>query len=336
MKAIVCTGYGPPEVLKLKQVNKPSPRNNEALIKVYASSVTTGDCRIRSFTFARWFWLPGRIMFGFTKPRREIPGWELSGVIESVGKDVKLFKKGDTVFGYNKGVSFGGTNAEYKCLSEDRLVAFDLAKTSYEEAAVISIGGLTALHFLRKAGTRKGQKVLIYGASGSVGTYAVQLAKFYGAEVTGVCSSRNLELVKSLGADHTIDYTREDFTMNGQTYDIIFDTVSKTSFSHCKKSLKPKGYYLTVDWPFLQALWTFITSSKRIIIGMAPDNTEDLVLLKELIEAEKIKAVIDRSYPLEQAVEAYRYVDTGHKKGNLVLTVASDSNQIIIPPGKHG
>ena len=181
MKAIVCTKYGLPEVLKLKEIRKPNPKNNEALIKVYASTVTTGDCRIRSFTFAKWFWLPGRIIFGFTKPRREIPGWELSGEIESVGKDVTLFKKGDKVFVYNKGISFGGTNAEYKCLSEDRLVAINLAKLSYEEAAVIPIGGLTALHFLRKANIQRGQKVLIYGASGSVGTYAVQLAQYFEA-----------------------------------------------------------------------------------------------------------------------------------------------------------
>jgi NADPH:quinone reductase-like Zn-dependent oxidoreductase len=321
MRAIVCTKYGPPEVLKLKEVNKPRPKNNDALIKVYASTVTTGDCRIRSFTFAKWFWLPGRIMFGFTKPRKEIPGWELSGEIESTGKNVKLFKKGDKVFGYNKGVSFGGTNAEYKCLSKDRLVKLDLAKISYEEAAVIPIGGLTALHFLRKADTRSGQKALIYGASGSVGTYAVQLAKYFGAEVTGVCSSKNFELVKSLGADNLIDYTKEDFTKQDQTYDIIFDTVSKTSFSHCKTSLKYKGIYLTVDWPLFQTIWTSLTSDKKIIMGMAPDKIEDLIYLKELVEMKKLKPVIDKSYPLEQAVEAYRYVDEGHKRGNVVITI---------------
>ena len=321
MRAIVCTKYGPPEVLKLKEVNKPRPKNNDALIKVYASTVTTGDCRIRSFTFAKWFWLPGRIMFGFTKPRKEIPGWELSGEIESTGKNVKLFKKGDKVFGYNKGVSFGGTNAEYKCLSKDRLVKLDLAKISYEEAAVIPIGGLTALHFLRKADTLSGQKVLIYGASGSVGTYAVQLAKYFGAEVTGVCSSKNFELVKSLGADNLIDYTKEDFTNQDQTYDIIFDTVSKTSFSHCKTSLKNKGIYLTVDWPLFQTIWTSLTSDKKIIMGMAPDKIEDLIYLKELVEMKKLKPVIDKSYPLEQAVEAYRYVDEGHKRGNVVITI---------------
>lgn len=325
MKAIVCTKYGPPEVLKLKEVNKPIPKSNEALIKVYASSVTTGDCRIRRFDFAKWFWLLGRIIFGFTKPRSNIPGWELSGKIESIGKDVKRFKKGDKVFGYNKGISFGSTNAEYKCLSEDRLVSINLDKMSYEEAAVLPIGGLTALHFLRKANIKNEQKVLIYGASGSVGTYAVQLAKYFGANVTGVCSLKNFELIKSLGADNVIDYSKEDFTKSGQTYDIIFDTVSKISFSYCKSSLKQKGIYLTVDWPFLQALWTSLISNKKIILGMAPDKTEDLIYLKNLVENKKIKPVIDKSYPLEQAVEAYRYVDKGHKKGNLVITVFSDN-----------
>ncbi|MEN8194291.1 MAG: NAD(P)-dependent alcohol dehydrogenase [Bacteroidota bacterium] len=321
MKAIVCSKYGSPEVLKLKEVIKPKPKNNEALIKVYASTVNTGDCRIIRFDFAKWFWLPGRIIFGLTKPRKNIPGWELSGEIESVGKDVKQFKKGDKVFGYNKGISFGSTNAEYKCLSEDRLVSIDLTKMSYEEAAALPIGGLTALHFLRKANTMTEHKVLIYGASGSVGTYAVQLAKYFGAEVTGVCSSKNFKMVRSLGADKVIDYSKEDFTKNGQTYDIIFDTVSKISFSYCKSSLKQKGIYLTVDWPFLQVLWTSMTSNKKIIMGMAPDKIEDLKYLKDLVEKKEIKPVIDKTYPLEQAVEAYRYVDKGHKKGNVVITI---------------
>jgi NADPH:quinone reductase-like Zn-dependent oxidoreductase len=320
MKAIVCTRYGPPEVLKLREVKKPVPKNNEALIKVYASSVTAGDCRIRSFTWPKWFWLPGRLMFGFTKPRKQIPGWELSGEIESVGKNVRSFKKGDKVFGFNKGMSFGGTNAEYKCLDEGRLVRLYLTKMSYEEAAVLPIGGLTALHFLRKADTRSGQKVLIYGASGSVGTYAVQLAKHFGAVVTGVCSSKNFKLVKSLGADYLVDYTREDFTKQGKIYDIIFDTVGKISFSHCKASLRDNGIYTTVDWPILQTIWTSLTGNKKIIMGMAPDKTEDLIYLKELVETKKLLPVIDKFFPMEQAVEAYRYVDTGHKRGNVVIT----------------
>ncbi|UCE91329.1 MAG: NAD(P)-dependent alcohol dehydrogenase [Methanobacteriota archaeon] len=321
MKAIVCTKYGPPDVLQLKEVDKPSPKPNEVLIKIHTSTVTTGDCRIRSFTFASWFWLPGRIMFGITKPRKEIPGWELSGEIESTGKNVTQFKKGDKVFGYSKGVSFGGTNAEYKCLSQDRIVTIDLSRISYEDAAVLPVGGLTALYLLRKANVEVGQKVLIYGASGSVGTYAVQLSKYYGAEVTGVCSSRNFELVKSLGADTVIDYTKEDFTKNGLTYDVIFDAVSKISFHRCKDSLQKNGAYLTVDWPFLQRVWTSITSEKRILFGMSTDSNEDLIFLKELVEKGKLKPVIDRSYPLEEAVEAYRYVDQGHKKGNVIITV---------------
>lgn len=319
MKAIICTKYGSPEVLQIKDVEKPVPKDNEVLIKIHASTVTTGDCRILSFTFASWFWLPGRIMFGFTKPRKEIPGWELSGEIEAVGKNVTLFKNGDKVLGYTKGVGFGGTNAEYKCLPEDRLVAIDLSDISYEKAAVIPIGGLTALYFIRKANVGREQKVLIYGASGSVGTYAVQLAKYYGADVSGVCSTSNFELVKYLGADKVIDYAKEDFTKNGQVYDIIFDAVGRTSFFHCKDSLKNRGTYITVDWPFFQALWAFFTGKKKIIFGMAPDKIEDLIFLKELVETGKLKPVIDRTYSLEEAVEAYSYVNKGHKKGNVVI-----------------
>jgi NADPH:quinone reductase-like Zn-dependent oxidoreductase len=260
-------------------------------------------------------------MFGITKPRRKTPGWELAGEIESLGKKVTRFKKGDKVFGYTKGVSFGGTNAEYKCLSEDRIVAIDISKISYEDAAVLPVGGLTALYLLRKANVKSGQKVLLYGASGSVCTYAVQMAKYYGALVTGVCSSRNFELVRSLGADLVIDYAKEDFTKNGEKYDVIFDAVSKISFSQCKNSLQNNGAYVTVDWPFLQKLWTSITSKKRIIFGMSTNTNEDLILLRKLVERGKIKPIIDRSYPLEEAVEAYRYVDKGHKKGNVIITV---------------
>jgi len=321
MKAIVCTKYGPPDVLQLKEVAKPVPKDNEVLVKVYATTVTAGDVRIRSFTYAPWFWLPGRIMFGIRKPRKSIPGDELAGVIESVGKDVKLFKKGDQVFGINCSFGFGGGNAEYKCLPEERGLAVKPANMTYEEAAAVPFGGLTALHFLRKGNIQSGQKVLIYGASGSVGTYAVQLAKYYGAEVTGVCSTTNLEMVKSLGADNVIDYTKEDFTKSGQTYDAIYDAVMKTSFSRCKSSLKQRGVYLTVDWPLLQALWASMTSSKKVIFGLGSTKTEDLVFLKELIEAGKIMPVIDRRYPLEHTAEAHQYVEKGHKKGNVVITV---------------
>ena len=325
MKAIVCTKYGPPEVLQLKEVEKPDPKDNEVLIRIHAATVTSGDVRIRSFTFPLWFWLPLRIMYGLRKPREKLPGNELAGEIELIGKDVKLYKKGDQVFGVTSGLLSGGTNAEYKCLSEEGLLAIKPANITYEEAAAVPIGGGSAFHFLRKGDIQNGQKVLIYGASGSVGTFAVQLAKYFGAEVTGVCSTTNLKLVKSLGADKVIDYTKEDFTKNGETYDIIFDTVIKTSFSRCKSSLKQRGVYLTLDWPLLQILWTSMTSSKKLIWGFPPERVEDANFLKELIEAGKIKPVIDRRYPLEQTAEAHRYVEKGHKKGNVVITIENNN-----------
>jgi NADPH:quinone reductase-like Zn-dependent oxidoreductase len=327
MKAIVCTKYGPPEVLQLQEVEKPTPKDNEVLIRIHATTVRSGDCRIRSSTHPLWYWLPARIMFGIRKPRINIPGDELAGEIESVGKDVTRFRNGDQVFGNIWVISFGGANAEYRCLPE-AWVEIKPSNMTYEQAASVPVGGLTALHFLKKGDIQSGQKVLINGASGSVGTFAVQLARYFGAEVTGVCSTTNIEMVKSLGADRVIDYTKEDFTKNGRTYDIIFDAVSKTSFSRCKSSLKQRGVYLTVDWPLLQALWTSMTgrlpgrqTGKKLIFGVASQNPEDLIFLKDLIEAGEIKAVIDRTYPLEQTAEAHRYVDKGHKKGNVVITV---------------
>ena len=319
MKAIVCTKYGPPEVLELKEIEKPIPKDDEVLIKVYTTTVTVGDVRTRSFTWAPWFWLPGRIMYGFSKPRRKIPGNELSGEIETVGKEVSRFKKGDQVFGIVWDVRFGGTSVEYICLSENE-VALKPTNMTFEEAAAVPIGGMTALVLLRKGKIQSGQKVLILGASGSVGTFATQFARYFGAKVTGVCSTKNLELVKSLGAQTVIDYTKDDFTKNSQTYDIIFDAVIKTSYSRCKNSLTPEGTFITVDWPLLQVLWTSLFGRRKVVIGIAK-RIEDLVFMKELIEAGKIKAVIDRTYPLEQIVEAHRYVDLGHKKGNVVITV---------------
>ena len=326
MKAIVCTKYGPPDVLQLKEVEKPTPKDNEILVKIKATTVTAGDIRVRSFTVPISFWLPARITLGFRHPKKAILGMELAGEVESVGKDVKLFKKGDQVFAASQ-AGFGAY-AEYKCLPEDGPVSIKPYNITYQEAAAIPIGARTALYYLRKANIKSGQKVLVYGASGSVGTYAVQIAKFFGANVTGVCSTTNLELVKSLGADQVIDYTAEDFSTKGETYDVIFEAVNKSSFSGCMKSLKEDGTYLntTIPLPGIQMLWTKLISGKKLFLSQnSPENSEALNFLKELVESGKLKVVIDRSYEFEEIVEAHKYVEKGHKKGNVIITMEHNS-----------
>jgi len=327
MKAIVYEKYGSPDVLQLQEVNKPAPKDNEVLIKIHATTVTVADFRSRSFTVPPAFWLPARLTLGLTKPKKRILGVELAGEIESVGKVVKRFKKGDQVFAATL-ISYGAY-AEYRCLPEDAAIAIKPSNLAYEQAAALPIGARTAIHFLRKANVQPGQKVLVYGASGSVGTYAVQLARYFGAEVTGVCSTSNVELVKSLGADQVIDYTAEDFSKNGETYDVIFEAVDKSSFSACMRALKKDGIYLNVTAPLpgFQMLWTKMTTDKKLMLGEnPPESAEDLILLKELVESGRLKPVIDRCYPLEQIVEAHRYVDKGHKKGNVVITVWHKDN----------
>ena len=331
MKAVVYTEYGPPDVLQLKEVEKPTPKDNEILIKIYATSVNFGDLIARNFkkisprefTMPMPLWLPTRMYFGFTKPKIKILGAELAGEVETAGKDVKRFRKGDQVFGY-PGQAMGAY-AEYRCMPEDGYVAIKPANMTYAEAAVVPYGALTALSLLRKANIQPGQKVLINGASGGIGSAAVQIAKsHFGAEVTGVCGTPRLEFVKSLGADKVIDYIKEDFTQNGETYDLIFDVLGKSSFTRCKNSLKPDGRYLLASFKMkqlLQMLWTSLTADRKVICALSTAKPEDLTFIKELVEAGKLKSIIDRQFPLEQTAEAHRYVETGHKKGHVVITV---------------
>jgi len=327
MKAVICTKWGPPDVLQLQEVDKPTPKDNEVLIKVYATTVIAGDCELRRLQFPFLLRVIMRIGFGFRGPRKKILGQELAGEIESVGKDVTRFKAGDQVFA-STGFGFGAY-AQYKCLREEGgtgvVVALKPANMTYEEAAAIPFGGLIALHFLKQANIQNGQKVLINGAGGSIGTAAIQLAKYYGSEVTGVDSTGKLDMLNSIGADHVIDYTFEDFTESGATYDVIFDVIGKSSFSACKSSLTEEGFYLSANPPMKQMLRpsrTPKTSGKKAIIGGDVSyKTEDLNFLKELAEAGYIKPVIDRRYPLEKTAEAHAYVDTGQKAGNVVITI---------------
>jgi NADPH:quinone reductase-like Zn-dependent oxidoreductase len=306
MQAIVCSRYGPPEVLQLQKVEKPTPKDHEVLVKVHATTVSSGDCRMRSLNLQGVPFLQrilARLVLGLTKPRKPIQGLWLAGEIEHVGKSVQRFKKGDQVYARTPDLHFGAY-AEYACLPENSFMALKPSNLTYEETIAVPFGGFTALYFLEKSKLQSGQKILIHGASGAVGTSAVQLAKYCGAEVTGVCSTTNLEWVKSLGADKVIDYLKEDFTKNLELFDVIFDAVGKLTYSKSKNVLKPNGKYISV-----------ITS------GHVKSRTEDQLFLNGLVEAGKIKPVIDRIYPLEQMVDAQRYVEQGHKKGNVVITV---------------
>jgi NADPH:quinone reductase-like Zn-dependent oxidoreductase len=311
-----------PDVLEVSEVAKPVPKDNEVLIKVRATTVTSGDWRARSLSMPAGFGLIARLVFGISKPRQPILGSELAGVVESTGKDVTKFKTGDEVFAFSDARM--GAHAEYKTMPEDGAVALKPANLTFEEAAALSFGGTTALIFLRRGKIQKGEKVLVNGASGAVGTAVVQLAKHFGADVTGVCSTANLELVTSIGADKVIDYTREDFTKNGETYDIIVDTAGTAPFSRCKGSLKEGGRLLKVLGTLpdlLQAPLASLTGSKRVIAGPVWGSAEDLRFLAELAEAGEYKPVIDRSYPFEQMADAHCRVDAGHKRGNVVVTL---------------
>ncbi len=322
MKAIVCTRYGPPEVLQLMDVEKPAPKDDEVLIRVRAATVMAGDCELRGLAVPFLWQFVLRMGFGFRAPRKKILGQDLAGEIEWVGRDVRRFKEGDEVFA-NTGLRLGAY-AEYVCLPEDGLLAMKPANMTYEEAAAVPSGALYVLPLLKKTNIQSGQKVLIIGAAGTMGTLAVQLAESFGAEVTGVDSTRKLNMLRTIGADRVIDYTKEDYTNSGEKYDIIFDVTGKSSFSGCMRSLKENGVYMMGNLGmlrFIRGRWASMTGNKKVIAGFTSYRTEDLIFLKELIEAGKIRSIIDRRYTLEQTAEAHRYVDTGQKTGNVVITV---------------
>lgn len=330
MKAVVYREYGPPGVLRLTEVEKPAPEDGEVRVRVRATSVNYGDMTARNFrsispgefNMPFLFWILGRVAFGVRKPRTSILGSEFAGEVESVGQGVTRFKEGDAVFGY-RGQAMGAY-AEYLCMPEDGEIAVKPSNMSFEEAAVVPYGAITALNLLRKGDVRSGQKVLVNGASGSIGSAAVQLLKHDGAEVTGVCSTPRLQLVKSLGANEVIDYTKEDFTERGETYDLIFDILGRSSFSRCKRVLKEGGRYLLASFKMkqvLQMMWTSRVGSKRVICALAPEKSGDLPHIRELIEAGEFRAAIDKVFPLEQAAEAHGYVEKGRKKGHIAITV---------------
>jgi NADPH:quinone reductase-like Zn-dependent oxidoreductase len=322
VRAFVYEKYGPPEVLELKEVAKPTPKDHEVLIRIRATTVTTGDWRARSLELPAGFGVMGRLVFGISKPRQPILGTELAGDIESIGKAVEKFKIGDAVFAFT-GAALG-CHAEYRCVPQDGRIAAKPPNLTYEESAALSFGGTTALDFFRRANLQRGETVLVNGASGGVGTAMVQLAKHFGASVTGVCSAANVDLVRSLGASHVVDYTKEDFTKNGETYDVIVDTVGTAPFSRSKGSLKDGGRLLLILGglgDLLRAPWDSLTSKKKVIAGPASERVEDLLLLAKLAATGEYKAVIDRRYPFEQMVEAHRYVDTGRKRGSVVITL---------------
>ncbi len=328
MKAIVWTKYGPPDGLQLKDVEKPTPKDHEILVKVHATTVTAGDCEMRRLELPLMLSFPVRLYAGFLRPKRiPILGQELAGEVEEVGKSVTSFKVGDQVFG-TTGFGFGAY-AEYICLPEkpndaQGTLAPRPTNLTYEEAAAVPTAGFEALHFLRKANIGPGHKVLIIGAGGSIGTFAIQLARYFGAEVTGVDSAEKLDMLRSIGANHVIDYAKEDYTKSGESYDLIIDVVGKGSILHRLKLLKPDGYYFLAYAGLshiLLAIWTSMTSNKKLKIKSASQKKEDLIFIKELIEMGKLKPIIDRSYPLDQAAEAHRYVETGHKKGHVVIIV---------------
>ena len=324
MKTVICTQYGAPEVLKMVEVEKPMPKDNEVLIKNYATTVTIADCRVRGFDVPASFWLPAKFALGFSRPKQSVLGGELSGVIEAVGKNVKKFKVGDEVFAYTSHRL--GAYAEFLCLNENDNIALKPEKLSFEQAAALSFGGLTALHFLKKSNIKEGENLLVYGASGSVGTYAVQLAKYFGATVTGVCSTGNLELVKRIGADTVIDYTQTDWTDMNEKYDVVFDTVGKADISKSIHLIKPNGRYLhavTTPATEIKIRLKLLNTKIKLIGGTYTANLEDFNFMSKLVDEGFITPVIDKQFDFDEIVSAHEYVGKGHKKGNVVVKIIS-------------